>query len=932
MKQGAKRTFPTTADGLYSFTAVPPGKYRLHVSAAGFTSPSADITVYTSQTTTQNFTLQIGQASTTVDVQADAAPLLDASDPLRGVTYNELEVGTLPNLSRSINSLVILAPGVTPTFNPRGGSFTTVNGAQAGQINANGGRSKSTSSQLDYTDANDWEFGGIALGTEPTPDMLGEFQILTNNWAAEYGVKSTAEIIMVTKSGSNSLHGTAYDFLQNAALNARDYFDTTGKPDPLVQNYYGFTVGGPIIRNRTFFFVGYEGRSTHGAGTTLVADLPTAAAVSTVTSPAVQSLLQLLPQSTTATSNPLIGTSSILEPNPSNSNSYLIRADHYFSDKHNLTVRFYSNSGTSVDRTSNSLPQYDASFDPVGRNAMIADNWTPRSNMANELRISYGRSSALFEPLTQPATPRFNVTGLVGFGTIQSWPQGRVFNVYQLSDAYSWVHGSHTVKAGFDLRYIQDNSSNDTNSRGVFTFTSVNNFLAGIPGSYTQEFGNTYRGFRENYNGFFVQDDWKLRPTITLNLGLRYEYQGSQSDANHLQSVLDIAGTGNIGQLGSGQLGIFNTQNPLIHSHPDLVAPRFGFAWDPKNGKFVVRGGYGIYYDSLIFNGLQAGRTAPPTDYTGTLSSFTGGNNLTNLLAGTAPLQTTLSTQVGSFNNVTNLGTVVSENPNIRNPYEQQYSFGVEYRLTDAIVADLSYVGSRGTALTTYEPINSTQPAKRPAPATSTADQAARLSQFQAFYASENGPGNPRIDPRFNDVSYIDSTGSSTYNSLQFSVSKSLSHGLLVRAGYTWSHSIDNSSDYSPGQGATDFSFAQNQFDQAAERASSAFDIRQRFILSHVWQIPFFREQKGIEGHILGGWTFASINQFQSGLPSPLSTARLLESQTPTWTAIPSMASIIRGPPASQAARSQWAIQLQTPSTCLPYSVTMETAAETPLV
>ena len=272
LETGGGRTFPTTANGLYSFTAVPPGRYRLRVTATGFASASADIAISTSQTTTQNFTLQIGQASTTVDVQADTAPLLDASDPLRGVTYNETEVGTLPNLNRNINSLVILASGATPTFNPRGGEFTTVNGAQAGQINANGGRSKSTSTQLDYTDANDWEFGGIALATEPTPDMLGEFQVLTNNWAAEYGVKSSAEIVMVTRSGSNSLHGTAYDFLQNAALNARDYFDTTGRPDPLVQNYYGFTLGGPILRNRTFFFAGYEGRSTHGAGTTLVAE------------------------------------------------------------------------------------------------------------------------------------------------------------------------------------------------------------------------------------------------------------------------------------------------------------------------------------------------------------------------------------------------------------------------------------------------------------------------------------------------------------------------------------------------------------------------------------------------------------------------------------------------------------------------------------
>ena len=155
----------------------------------------------------------------------------------------------------------------------------------------------------------------------------------------------------------------------------------------------------------------------------------------------------------------------------------------------------------------------------------------------------------------------------------------------------------------------------------------------------------------------------------------------------------------------------------------------------------------------------------------------------------------------------------------------------------------------------------------RPASATSAADQANRLAQFQAFYASENGPGNPRVDPRFNDVSYISDTGISTYNSMQFSALKALSHGLQLRASYTWSHSIDNSSDYSPGQGALDTNFEQDQFNPGAERGSSDFDVRHRFVLSHVWQVLVFRNQKGIEGHILGGWTFASLNQFQSGLP-----------------------------------------------------------------
>lgn len=652
-------------------------------------------------------------------------------------------------------------------------------------------------------------------------------------------------------------------------MNARDYFDTRGKSTPLVQNFYGFTVGGPLIRNRTFLFGGYEGLKTRGAGNILVASLPTQTARKSVTSPAIQGLLALLPLPTTPTGNPLIGTSSVLAPSPSNNNQFILRGDHYFSDKNNLTVRYYASSGDSISRTSNSLPQYDAGFNPVGKNAMIADNWAPTPSITNELRLAYGRSSALFQPLTNPATPRFAVTGLVGFGTVQSWPQGRIFNVYQLNDTFGYVRGSHLLKVGFDLRYIQDNSLNYSNSRGVLNFASVTNFLNAVPSSWIQLFGNTYRGFRENYPGFFVQDDWKIRPTLTLNLGLRWEYQGGLSEVNNLQSVLDVSQPGNIGQLGSGPLGTFRTDNPLIQSNAGLVAPRFGFAWNPANRNLIVRGGYGIYYDSLIFNGLQAGRTTPPSDYTSTLTTaaITGANSLANLLAGTSAFQRTLTAQVGSFNNVANLGTVTSVNPRQRNPYVQQFSLGLQYRLTTSLVADLAYVGSRGTYLTTNGPLNSVLPARRPAPAVSTADQTARLSQFQAAFTAENGPNNTRIDPRFNHVNYISDAGSSTYHSLQFSVAKSFSGGLLLRAGYTWSRSIDNSSDYSPGQGATDSNFAQNQFNLAAERGVSDFDVPHRFTLSHVWAIPVLRDQKGVIGHVLGGWTFSSVNQAQSGIP-----------------------------------------------------------------
>lgn len=862
-----RRTTITTSNGGYAFASVPPGQYRLTVQADGFALYATALQVFAGQTANRSVQLQLPTVGTSVSVEANDGSALQTDTSLRGVTNTTAEVATLPNGARNIVALVSIAPGATPNFNPRGGGFVAIGGAQAGQISANGGRAKSSSTQLDFTDANDWEWGGIALGTQPSPDMLSEFQVLTANWSAQYGVRSSSEVLMVTRSGGDALHGTAYDFVQNAAFNARDYFDTTGKPTPLVQNLYGFAAGGPLVRHRAFWFGGYERQATAGAGTTLVIRLPSDAASSSVTDSSVRQLLTLLPRPVTPTTDPLVGTTSVQASNPTKGNRYLLRVDQTIHDQHHLTLRYFDSNAASVLRVSSSLPQFDAAFKPIGKNAMIAESWTPTSRLSNEARLAYGRSSTLFTPLTTPATARFNVTGLTPFGTVEYWPQGRTFNVYQISDTVTFAHGLHLIAAGIDLRSIQDNSLNNSDSRGVFTFASVADFLAATPSVYTQEFGKTYRAYRQHFHGAFVQDDYKLTRTVTLQAGLRWEFQGGQSDANKLQSVLDTQRSAPIGSLGYGPLGSFTSANPLIQPHNFLLEPRFGFTWSPGARNLVVRGGYGIYYDSLLFDGLQGGRTSPPTDYTGTLTSFKGGNTLAALLAGSAPFQQTYSSRVGSFTGVTGLGSVTSVNPRLRNPYAQQFSLGIQQALSADWVLDMAYVGTRGSLLSTFEPINSIRPASRPVPARSIADQTARLAEFRAAYLAENGPGNGRIDPRFDSVSYIDDRGSSTYHSLQTTVQHDMRRGLMLRASYTWSHSLDNSSDSTPAQAATDFSFAQNQFRPDQERGNSAFDIRQRITLTQVWQLPWLAEEHGFVGRSLGGWTVASINQVQSGIP-----------------------------------------------------------------
>ncbi|MEJ7604883.1 MAG: hypothetical protein WKF37_01100 [Bryobacteraceae bacterium] len=224
-------------------------------------------------------------------------------------------------------------------------------------------------------------------------------------------------------------------------------------------------------------------------------------------------------------------------------------------------------------------------------------------------------------------------------------------------------------------------------------------------------------------------------------------------------------------------------------------------------------------------------------------------------------MQRELGAQVGSFGSLTNLGRIVTTSPRLRNPYMQHFSFGIQYKLTSSLVADVSYVGTKGTALTTYgQQIR----CAATGPATSPADEQARLPEFQAAIGRQNGAGNTRLDPRFNDVDLLRDNGSSSYHSLQTELRKSLSYGLTLRTSYTWSKSIDNASDYSPGQNPTDSSFAQDQFNYRAERGVSNFDIPHRFVLAHVWQLPLGK------GPFLGGWVFSSINQMQSGIPATI--------------------------------------------------------------
>lgn len=879
----ATRSFISGKDGYYIFLALPPGSYELRAEAPQFAPRTVSLAVRTSETRTQNLVLAVPSPATSISVTPGNAEI-DVADSQHSVTRTELELASLPTLGRNMINFVTLAPGVQPTNNPRGGStfggggsYVIVLGVQSGLIAANGGRARATSVQLDYTDANDWEGGGFAPGMQAiTPDMLQEFKLLTSNFPAEYGVKSNAQVIMVTKSGTNNWHGSVYDFLQNDALNARDYFDTTGHATPLKQNIYGITMGGPLRKDRTFFFGGYEGRKTRGAGFTTLANVPSDLARARASDPVVVDLMnRYLPRATapSTSGNPDIGTVAVQIPSPIDSYQFIVKADHHFSEKHTLSARYLQSTASFVARfpSQNSLPGFDVDNHFELHSVNLDDTYVLTPHTVNEARLAYDRASAQGKPQNGLATPRFLISGLVNFGALQSSPSGRIFNVYQANELLTHVRGSHTIKAGVDIRKIQDNSLNTTNSRGVFTFATLDGFLAGHPTVWTQLFGSTYRGFRTSLYSTFVQDDWKVTPTLTINMGLRWEIQGALSEAHNLSSLLDPGLPGPIGAAGTGPLGSFRVGGE-VESNPFNIAPRVGFAWNPHNGNSVLRGGYGVYWDSFTLAPLDASRFAPPLNYSPTCPSpicrLAGANSFDNLVAGTAPIQQETRSRLGGFDDLQNFGGITSADPQLRNPYVQQFSLGVEYRFTDSLNGSLSYVGTKATHLTRLVPINPV--VSGPAPATSPADEIARVREFNAALATENGPGNTRRDPRFDQVNRIDSGGSSIYHSLQAELRKRLSEGLQFQASYTWSKSIDDASDFAPTIQANDNSFAQNANNLQGERAVSNYDLPQRIVVTAIWQVPFFSQWKGVAGKALDGWSFESVNMWESGLPATL--------------------------------------------------------------
>jgi len=869
----ASRACATGGSGEFVFELLSVGRYQVRADAPGFAPGTAEVDVRAGETIALTLRLRVGPFEQTVQV-TDAVSHLDTENAQLQTSYSGHAIQEIP-VGRNATAFAITAPGVVPVSpnNPFLGS---------GNFNANGGRGRANNIVVDGITATDLTATGTGGVLNPLNfSAIAEVQVITNNFSAEYGRNAGSQVLYITKSGANAFHGELYEYFQNNLLNARGFFDRTGSVPELRQNVYGFEAGGPVYlpklyngRNRLFWHVDSEGGKRRGLGTPVIAAVPTPAQLASITDPTALALAKQyqLPSSPT-------GTLSEYAPNATNAWQVAERGDVVISRNDTLWARYsvYDSVAQSASYTfiTSNLPYFGASSAVHPRQATLAEIHVFHGSLVNEFRFGFGQSNPSFPIRTpDPLGPQINFgDGTASLGLSYILPQGRDQRTYQYTDNLSYSRGAHTFKSGIEWYRLAVDSYLDSNVRSTLTFASFAAFAAGQLSSYTQSFGNTHRQNRENNAFAFLQDDWRISRRLTVNLGARLEYSGGPTESHGLISNLNLDQHAAFGAAGAGPLGQLETGQPSYHGNYNW-APRLGFAFRPfSDNKTVIRGGYGIAYDFIFLNPITNQRSLPPLSYTATLSgasSFTGANSFANLVGGSAAIQLATSAAVGQLSaTAKNFGAI---NPaiqqNLRNPRVQQWSLGAEREVVPNLVVKATYVGTKGTYLLRTQPLNLS--ANPPAPATSYADELARLSQFTAANAGLNGSVGSysnRLDPRFNAVNYVESNANSSYNALQVEVQKRYHERYFVNAAYTWSHSLDDNSDVLSVL-INDTPAQQNPASNRNNRASSQFDVRQTLAITHTWELPFFLNSSShLLRTLLGGWAVAGIGTVRTGFP-----------------------------------------------------------------
>ena len=891
---GLSRTVTTSEDGTYSVPELPIGTYIVSVEKAGFKQGVVTgLQVEVSTERRADVTLQTGEVTQKIEVTGDELPQVESTSNVLGGIVESKIVTNLPVNGRDYQKLIYLVPGVAGSpdqITDSPGSF--------GVFSVNGARGRSNNFLLDGTDMNDGYRNDPAIneaGVFGTPatilplEAIAELRVLSNS-EAEYGRSAGGVINIVTKSGTNSFHGSGFDFFRNNALDARNYFNNKGQQqNPFHNNQFGGALGGPIVKDKTFFFVDYEGEREKGAESS-TACVPTAQDIATATAdnggivnPLIANLLATNPWPAPGNSNDCYvnggSNISLATPFSNRVDNAIVKIDHSFNANNLLTGRYYiGDSDQSFPLAlvgGGLLPNYNTATPTRVQLVSISYVSTITPSITNEARLGWNRFAEGFFPQDRsldPSTigfntgvtsynfglPKINVSGVAPLGADNGDPRQRVDTNWHYIDGISWKAGKHDIKFGYEYRRTSISQIFNRGFRGKLTFDSLDAFIAGTPNpsifKSTQASGNTNRNtFENSYAGYF-QDSIRLTRKFVLNLGLRYDYFGIVQEKHGLFTNVDPT-TGITSQVANGRL-----------YQPDYNnwAPRASFAWDlTGRGKTVLRGGFGIFYDAfsqdmfmghLPFNSIFD----PGPAYSGLdpRSPILFGTPATDGSGNALPL--TVGASV--FPNVAPMSDAFGVDQKIRSPYMENFNLNFQQELGKNMVVQIGYVGSNGHKLFRFRDIN--QPTQ------------AQITACDLGVPTGPCPGPPTIhdgsvprvfaatSPSFY-INYEESSANSNYNALQTSFRINGWHGLISTLNYTWSHSIDDASDgedFVPNASQPNDSSAPIRFN----RGNSNFDIRNRLTWNFIYEFP---NTTGSWQKLKNGWGVNGIVTVQSGQP-----------------------------------------------------------------
>jgi len=873
---------------------LPSGTYTVRAQKEGFQTAEADnVILHVEELKGLNLILNPGSVRQAITV-TDKAPLLNTEQARLAQDMNQHTLDSVPSEGENPLSVVALLPGVVGVTPGNNNIFAVADNAN---VNVGGLRSSSNNYQIDGTTVTETPNGGT-MNIAPTMDEIAELHVTTNNFSAEHGRSAGFQLDAVTKSGTNEFHGDAYYYGIAAELNANSFFSNSAPPNGsghaykprFDQNMFGGSVGGPIKRDKAFFFGSYSGLRERG-GSSSITSSPVAV-VNVETAQFAQYVQSTFPQSIAAAlfskypavpqaqfnlvtaaqysdglyakhtdfpaDLPVVGQAITSQPVLNDGDHYLGRFDYNISDRDRFYASFMQ---TYILNTSgpNPRPQFALSFPEGDSFFSITEDHSFSSTLLNEAKFGFSRTGS-FVPGNNLNVPQIGLNdGVAGFGISGSIPFGFFQMNYEWKDILTKYLGKHNLSAGVEFRRGHDDF--DSVSRPAYSFQNILDFAQDKPyaeGEYVGATTGLPKGpdyeERTFESAAFFEDDYKVRSNLTLNLGLRWEDYHHATENFHQFSSF-IFGTGStLGQeIANGSMQL--RPDPW-HSRNFNFAPRFGYSWNPR-ARWVIRGGFGVTYDRMPNGDWEGLADNPPAGPAfATVGLFNGNTPVVYGLGGTGPyygfpVDTALATGLNAQNGIAGqqIG-VAAVDPNLKVPYVYNWLQGVQLEISPAWMVEADYIG---TAAHHQAWINN-------------------IDRFDGDLLT--GATFTGFTPSFSSIGYLQSRANSTFNALSFTVRHPLTHRLSLNAVYTWSKAIDNTD--SDGSDAVDINNVQ------AERGVAGFDHAQKFVAYAIWELPALNSQSSLVRQVAGGWQLSPIVTAQSGAPFNVFCGKSFDAANPS--------------------------------------------------